>query len=95
MMTSLKLIEYIRTSSNVAAVDATARPGQVRVYAAQATGPAEWQVVSVMRGSACPVAPRGVAWPAGEGRGRARKECVVFASGETNAFKRRGYTMAA
>ncbi|GBP17824.1 hypothetical protein EVAR_7817_1 [Eumeta japonica] len=27
--------------------------------------------------------------------GAARKECVVFASGETNAFKRRGYTMAA
>lgn len=41
-------------------------------------------------------------WPAAAGRGEraaggggARKECVVFASGETNAFKRRGYTMAA
>lgn len=32
---------------------------------------------------------------AGAGQEGAQKECVVFASGETNAFKRRGYTMAA
>lgn len=38
----------------------------------------------------------GAARPAaGAGQEGARKECVVFASGETNAFKRRGYTMAA
>lgn len=50
---------------------------------------------SVMRGSAGPcVAPRDAA-AAGRGGAGARKECVVFASGETNAFKRRGYTMAA
>lgn len=53
---------------------------------------------SVMRGSSWPrVAPRprDVPRPAGAGGAGARKECVVFASGETNAFKRRGYTMAA
>lgn len=47
-------------------------------------------VSCVARGAAC-----GVRRPAGAGRAGARKECVVFASGETNAFKRRGYTMAA